>query len=81
METVNTDAGGRTLVDGETIPVILAWMQLTAVVAEAVKLPLPALLAECAVLGKQVEDLNRHSEECRIDLSHPVKPASPNNPA
>lgn len=81
LEIVNTDTEGRTLIKGETIPVIFAWMQLSAAVAETVKIPLPALLAKCAVLGKQVEALNRYSEDYRIDLSHPVEPAPPNNPA
>ena len=71
LEIINTERDGTIRIEGNRIDVIFAWMQLSAQVAEVVKVPLPQLLAQCALLGKDFEKLNRHAEDCRIDLSRP----------
>lgn len=71
LEIINTEKDGTVRIEGERIDIIFSWMQLSAKVSEMVKVPLPQLLAECAFLGKDFEELNRHAESCRIDLSRP----------
>lgn len=71
LEIINTEKDGTIRIEGNRIDVIFAWMQLSAKVAEMVKVPLPQLLAQCAFLGKDFEKLNRRAEDCRIDLSRP----------
>lgn len=77
LENINTVADGTIRIEGKRIDVIFAWMQLSAAVATTVHVPLPALLAECAVLGKDFEALNRCTEDYRIDLSHLEKGGTP----
>ena len=71
LEIINTVADGTMRIEGNRIDVIFAWMQLSVQVAEVAKVPLPQLLAQCAFLGKDFEELNRHAEGCKIDLSRP----------
>lgn len=73
LEIVNSENGGYIRIEGERHDTVFAWMQLTTAFAESVGIPLPKLLAGCAALGKDFEELNRLSEDCRIDLSHPHK--------
>lgn len=77
LEIINTAADGTICIEGKTADVIFAWMQLSAAVATEIHVPLPALLAKCAAMGKAFEELNRHTEDCRIDLSHPAKGGTP----
>lgn len=70
LEIINTTVDGTIRIEGKTADVIFAWMQLSAAVATTIHVPLPALLAKCAALGKGFEELNRRTEDCRIDLSH-----------
>lgn len=77
LEIINTTVDGTIRIEGNTNDVIFAWMQLSAAIATTVHVPLPALLAECAVLGKGFEALNRCTEDYRIDLSHPMKGGTP----
>lgn len=71
LEIINTEKGGTLRIEGERIDIIFSRMQLSTKVAEMVKVPLPQLLAECAFLGKDFDELNRHAESYRIDLSRP----------
>lgn len=77
LEIINTTVDGTICIEGRGVDVIFAWMQLSAAVATEVHVPLPALLAKCAAMGKAFEELNRHTEDCRIDLSHPTKGGTP----
>lgn len=77
LEIISTAADGTIRIEGETADVIFAWMQLSAAVATTVHIPLPALLAGCAALGKDFEALNRRTEDYRIDLSHLEKEGTP----
>lgn len=77
LEIINTSADGTIRIEGKRIDVIFAWMQLSAAIATTVHVPLPALLAECATPGKGFEELNRLTEDCRIDLSHLKKGGTP----
>lgn len=77
LEIINTSADGTIRIEGKRIDVIFAWMQLSAAVATEVHVPLPALLAKCAAMRKAFEELNRHTEDCRIDLSRPMKGGTP----
>lgn len=54
---------------GDTKSLILAWALLTTHVAKKLKVPLPKMLAICAALRGDVEDLRRGAEICEIDLS------------
>ena len=73
LEIANSENDGYIRIEGKRHDTVFAWMQLTTAFAESVGLPLPTLLAGCAALGKDFEKLNRLSEDCRIDLSHPSK--------
>lgn len=73
LEIVNSENDGYIRIEGKRQDTVFAWMQLTTAFAESVGVPLPELLVGCAALGKDFEELNRLSEDCRIDLSHPTK--------
>lgn len=77
LEIINTSADGTIRIEGKRIDVIFAWMQLSAAVATTVHVPLPALLAECAVLGKDFEALNRCTEDYRSTSPISRKEAPP----
>lgn len=77
LEIINTATDGTIRIEGERIDVIFAWMQLSTAIADAVHVPLPALLAQCAVLGPDFEKLNRRAEDCRINLTRPAKRGDP----
>lgn len=77
LEIINTVADGTIRIEGRGVDVIFAWMQLSAAVATEAPVPLHALLAKCAAMGKAFEELNRHTEDCRIDLSHLKKGGTP----
>lgn len=77
LEIVNTAIDGTICIEGKRIDIIFSWMQLSAAVAAEVHVPLPALLAQCATMGKAFEDLNRRTENCRIDLSNLTKESAP----
>ena len=68
LEISNTEKDGTVRIEGAKIDVIFSWMQLTAAVADTVKIPLPHLLAECAILGKDFEKLDRLAESFRIEF-------------
>ena len=68
LEISNTEKDGTVRIEGARIDVIFSWMQLTTAVANAVKIPLPQLLAECAILGKDFEKLDRLAESFRIEF-------------
>ena len=70
LEIINTEKDGTIRIEGERIDVIFSWMQLSAQVAEVVKVPLPQLLAQCAFIGKDFEKLNRRAEDCRIEFPY-----------
>lgn len=73
LEIIGTPKGATIRIEGNRPDIIFAWMQLTASIAESVHVPLPMLLAQCAALGPEFEKLNRATEDCRIDLSRPIK--------
>ena len=73
LEIANSENDGYIRIEGKRQDTIFAWMQLTTAFAQSVGVPLPELLAGCAALGKDFEELNRLSEDCRIDLSRPGK--------
>ena len=73
LEIANSENDGYIRIEGKRQDTIFAWMQLTTAFAQSVGVPLLELLAGCAALGKDFEELNRLSEDCRIDLSHPTK--------
>lgn len=73
LEIVNSENDGYIRIEGKRHDTVFAWMQLTTVFAESVGIPLSELLSGCAVLGKDFKELNRLSENCRIDLSRPHK--------
>ena len=49
---------------GDTKSLILAWVLLTTHVSKKLKVPLPKMLAICAALRGDVEDLRRGAEIC-----------------
>lgn len=63
------DTGVYIQVKGDMDGLILAWVLLTTHVSKKLKVPLPKMLAICAALRGDVEDLRRGAEICEIDLS------------
>ena len=73
LEIANSENDGYIRIEGKRQDTIFAWMQLTTAFAKSVGIPLSELLAGCAAMSKDFEELNRLSEEYRIDLSHPTR--------
>lgn len=78
LEIVSTEEVESIQIKGTKTDVIFAWMRLTTVVAEDADLPLPVLLAMCASLEKELENLSRQSAgRIRIRLPRPHKGDTP----
>lgn len=73
LEIIKTPKGATIRIEGNRPDVVFAWMQLTASIAESVHVPLQTMLTQCRILGPEFEKLNRATEDCRIDLSRPIK--------
>lgn len=73
LEIINTKKDTSIRIQGNKLEVIFAWMQMTVQIAEVVKIPLPQILAECAILGRDFEELNHCAGSCSINLSRPTK--------
>lgn len=73
LEIHITKQGGDSRIEGEGINVVLAWMRLSAIIADTAHIPLSELLAWYEKLGTDIDRLNKATEDCRIDLSKPLK--------
>lgn len=70
LEIIDNDEEVDVYIDGSNKNILAAWMHLTVLVADTVKMPLPVLLAMCSSLEGKIKDSCRKSEKFRIDLSH-----------
>ena len=73
LEIISNRASANIRIRGSKTDIIFAWMVLTSRIAEKLKVPVPEMLALCAALRGDVENLNRSAETCEIDMSHFAK--------
>lgn len=73
LEIISNRASANIRIRGSETDIIFAWMVLTSRIAEKLKVPVPEMLALCAALHGDVENLNRSAETCEIDMSHFAK--------
>nr|DAD85727.1 MAG TPA: hypothetical protein [Siphoviridae sp. ctP6113] len=68
------EAGEATVrVEGKTADVLIAWVQLTASVAEFLNIQFPALLEVGKKSGWRTGEFNKTVETCRTEFSCPPR--------
>lgn len=70
LEYVDDGKEVNVYIDGPNKKLLEAWIHLTILVADTVRIPLPVLLTMCSILEGRVKDLSRQTEKIRIDLSN-----------